>query len=103
MVLRAGLARWVRLTTRVDDSGRLGWRVEGVMDGAACWATAVRVQVRDCCRLLGSATRLRVDGMDGVALCIPPAASSPRQQERGAMRAFDGDTRVEMYELLSGA
>ena len=43
-----------------------------MVDGAACWATTVRLQVRDCCRLLGSATRLRVDGMDGVALCIPP-------------------------------
>ena len=29
------------------------------------------MQVRDCCRLLGSATRLRVDGIDGVALYIP--------------------------------
>ena len=64
-VLRAGLARWVRLTAR-------GRRVDGVVDGAACWMTALRLQVRDCCRLLGSATRLRVDGTDGVALCITP-------------------------------
>ena len=71
--------------------------MDGVVDGAAYWATAVRRQVRDCCRLLGSATRLRVDGTDGVALCIPPNKFFLYGLSRGAVRGPGGTSPQLMH------